>query len=392
MKKKSVGILFLLLLFVFGFQECPVPGPVGPTPQPGVEKASVNGKYSELSNVIDVPDDRGKYGDFYDLGYKKWRKYKDHKDLEYGYWVYVYPSWYIWKKKTSDGEGPSYDKASVDGKYRGLLKTLNVPNDRYSYRDLYEGGYRTTSSYRGNYNLPKGYWVYLYPYWYIWEKVTGDGGSTDENRASINNKYSRLLKTVYAPNDRYSFRDLYEWGYRTISSYKESYNLPRGYWVYSFPYWYIWESESGYSSNDEPSIDKSGASFNGRYWNLMRTLYSPKDKSKFGKSKEFGYVIQRTYHNYSNLPEGYWVYYYPYLYIWGNVTKPNHDERKKASFNGKYWNLREALFAPQSEPKHGRSKEFGYRERTKTYYNYKNLSPGYWVYYYPYMYIWGKKR
>ncbi|MBN1573768.1 MAG: hypothetical protein JW984_11285 [Deltaproteobacteria bacterium] len=393
MNKKIVGTVFVLVLFLFGFQECPLPGPIASSPQPGVEKASVNGKYSDLTNVIDVPDDRNKYGDFYELGYKEWRKYKDYKDLEYGYWVYVYPSWYIWKKKTSDEEGPIYDKASIDSKYRGLLKTLNVPDDRYSYKDLYEGGYRTTSSYRGNYNLPKGYWVYLYPYWYIWENKTGDedSGSTDEDRANVNNKYNRLLKTIYAPNDKNSFRDLYEWGYRTVSSYRGNYNLPRGYWVYSFPYWYIWESESGSSSPDEPSINKEGASFNGRYGNLKRTLYVPDDRDKHGTSKEFGYMTNSTYYSFSGIPSGYWVYYYPYMYIWGRVQKPGHNDERKASFSGKYGNIREALFVPKDEEKHGKSKEFGYRE-TENYYEFRNLPPGYWVYYYPYMYIWGSKE
>ena len=132
-KKYLAGIVFILVLFLFGFQECVIPGPVGPTPQSGVEKASVNGKYNDLLNVIDVPDDRSKYGEFYELGYKKWTKYRGYQDLGKGYWVYVYPSWYIWKTKTTDEvtdntpdkETPNYDKGSVSGKYSRLLKTLS---------------------------------------------------------------------------------------------------------------------------------------------------------------------------------------------------------------------------------------------------------------------------
>ena len=320
-KKISVGIVFLLVLFLFGFQECVISGPVGPTPQPGVEKASVNGKYSELLNVIDVPADRNKYGEFYELGYKKWTKYSGYRDLEKGYWVYVYPSWYIWKTKTNDKESLNYDKGSVSNKYSGLLKTLYIPNDKYSYRDLYEGGYKTNSSYKGNYNIPSGYWVYLSPYWYIWENKSegGNGGNNDqldEDSARIDRKYNRLLKKLYVPDDRNTYRDLYEWGYKTNSSYRGNYNLPRGYWVYLFPYWYIWESEAD-SPDHQPSIDKRSASFNGKYWNLEETLYVPNDKSKHGNSKEFGYRDTRKYYDFRNLPSGYWVYYYPYMYIWG---------------------------------------------------------------------------
>lgn len=64
-------------------------------------------------------------------------------------------------------QGPEV-KASVNGKYYNLLQTLYVPQDQGSYGDFYEWGYWSGSSYAGYTNLTPGYWVYVYPNWYIW--------------------------------------------------------------------------------------------------------------------------------------------------------------------------------------------------------------------------------
>jgi hypothetical protein len=63
---------------------------------------------------------------------------------------------------------PDLSTASVNGKYSNLLYTLNVPQDKGSYGDFYDWGYYTGTSYAGYNNLPAGYWVYVYPNWYIW--------------------------------------------------------------------------------------------------------------------------------------------------------------------------------------------------------------------------------
>jgi len=60
-------------------------------------------------------------------------------------------------------------KAGAEGKYRNLLRTLKVPNDlnRFAYfQDV--GHSEAVADYQGHKNLPKGYWVYAYPYWFIW--------------------------------------------------------------------------------------------------------------------------------------------------------------------------------------------------------------------------------
>lgn len=59
-------------------------------------------------------------------------------------------------------------KARAD-KYRTLLHQLYVPDDLLTYTDFRDYGTYPATSYAGYNNLPAGYWVYVYPYWYLWQ-------------------------------------------------------------------------------------------------------------------------------------------------------------------------------------------------------------------------------
>jgi hypothetical protein len=64
-------------------------------------------------------------------------------------------------------------KASVDGRYKTLLRRIKVPPDgltSFSFRDVGTLSH-ALPLYAGHRNLPAGYWVYVYPYWYIWRDV-----------------------------------------------------------------------------------------------------------------------------------------------------------------------------------------------------------------------------
>ena len=60
------------------------------------------------------------------------------------------------------------ERASVKGKYRTLLARVAIPSDKKQYRDFNDYGHSTTSVYAGHRDLPAGYWVYVYPYWFVW--------------------------------------------------------------------------------------------------------------------------------------------------------------------------------------------------------------------------------
>ncbi len=64
-------------------------------------------------------------------------------------------------------------RASAGGKYRTQLQRIKVPQDlvaRQFFRDqaAFVGMTPAAADYRGHKSLPRGYWVYDYPYWYIW--------------------------------------------------------------------------------------------------------------------------------------------------------------------------------------------------------------------------------
>lgn len=62
------------------------------------------------------------------------------------------------------------EKASA-GRYRELLHVVYVPQDRAGYTDYRDYGLSATNTYGGQANLTTGYWVYVYPRWYIWKEI-----------------------------------------------------------------------------------------------------------------------------------------------------------------------------------------------------------------------------
>jgi hypothetical protein len=62
-------------------------------------------------------------------------------------------------------------KSQCNGKYRMLLRQIKVEKDRDRFDDYEELGYREKADYAGYSELPKGWWVYVYPYWYIWRDL-----------------------------------------------------------------------------------------------------------------------------------------------------------------------------------------------------------------------------
>lgn len=66
----------------------------------------------------------------------------------------------------------SLKKATVDGKYRMLLRQFKVEKDAEKVGDFKDLGLQDKREYAGQTELPKGYWVYAYPYWYIWRDLS----------------------------------------------------------------------------------------------------------------------------------------------------------------------------------------------------------------------------
>jgi HEAT repeat protein len=66
-------------------------------------------------------------------------------------------------------------RAHVQGKYAKLARRLKAPQDRQSYSDFRDYGFYQACDWNGYTNIPAGYWVYVYPYWYVWREQANKG-------------------------------------------------------------------------------------------------------------------------------------------------------------------------------------------------------------------------
>jgi hypothetical protein len=65
----------------------------------------------------------------------------------------------------------SLQKARFNGKYMMLLRQFKAEKDAETYKDFTDAGVRDMPEYMGETGLPRGHWVYVYPYWYIWREL-----------------------------------------------------------------------------------------------------------------------------------------------------------------------------------------------------------------------------
>jgi hypothetical protein len=63
--------------------------------------------------------------------------------------------------------------------------------------------------------------------------------------------------------------------------------------------------------------DIQTAKMNGKYRNLLRVLWVPEDRERYGPVHEFGLWTEGDYHGHGGIPRGYLVYIYPHWFLWG---------------------------------------------------------------------------
>lgn len=217
--------------------------------EPIDEAASLYGKYSELQMTIKCSKPKGsamkdfRRFSYKDAGFFKGGKWCDGKETPEGYYVFYNGKWYIWEKYNKD-----YDvmkTASLNGKYKNLMMTIKRPGDKYFYKQFVEYGHQPYGPRLGKWIQP-AYYVYLYPHWYVWKEIA-EVENIPENAykdAKYIYTYSDLLQVVHCPKDKGQYGDHYEYGEYDAGStnaYCGIYSI-KGYWVYSYPYWYIWKS------------------------------------------------------------------------------------------------------------------------------------------------------
>ncbi len=126
----------------------------------------------------------------------------------------------------------------------------------------------------------------------------------------------------------------------------------------------------------------------GKYYNFLKKIEVPQDRSQYGDCYDFGKWDWEggDYKEFTDLPQGHWVYVHPEWYIWANVRKPVPDEVLMdgcdPTFNGKYYSELRRITVSDDRTKYSFCYDYG--PRTDTYYRgHTQLPEGYWVYDYP---------
>lgn len=165
MKLKTLNMLAIIILLMMG---------LNPAAQ-AADITSANGKYSGLVQQLLCPTDSVKYGDFKDFGYWSGGNWCGQKGKA-GYWVWVNPTWYVWaSNELADAGSVNSAKSansanSVNGKYSGLVQTINCPKDTAKYGSFTDYGYWGGGTWCGR-KGKAGYWVWSAPNWYVWSNA-----------------------------------------------------------------------------------------------------------------------------------------------------------------------------------------------------------------------------
>ncbi|MFH2010901.1 MAG: hypothetical protein ABI333_30150 [bacterium] len=148
---------------------------------------------------------------------------------------------------------PTQVTPSVGGKYQLLARRVHVPADCASYGAFNDYGYYPATSYGGQHNIPAGYWVYHYPYWYVYQqqRTAAQAPFAPQARCqppqgsspSVGGKYSGLIRSIRVSADCQSYGAFSDYGHYPATSYAGHFHLPSAYWVYHYPNWYLWRNQ-----------------------------------------------------------------------------------------------------------------------------------------------------
>ena len=122
------------------------------------------------------------------------------------------------------------NSSTAYGKYSGLKQKMKCSQDKKTYGTFKDSGYWKGGAWCGE-RGKAGYWVYAYPYWYVWRSKV--------DKTSAYGKYRGLKQKMKCSQDRTKYGNYKDSGYWKGGPWCGE-RGKAGYWVYAYPNWYVW--------------------------------------------------------------------------------------------------------------------------------------------------------
>ena len=132
----------------------------------------------------------------------------------------------------------------MNGRYEGLIQTMYCPQAEPEYGSYNHYGYWEGGDYICDDQYAEaGYWVYDYPNWYVWGYDNYQDDAQSDATATAYGRYSDLVQVLTCEEDYAGYGEYNDYGYWSGGSWCGE-DGAEGYWVYSYPNWYIWNTQN----------------------------------------------------------------------------------------------------------------------------------------------------
>lgn len=225
-------------------------------------RASLGGRYNYIVGAEIYTDTRE--SDLEDLGWRDGGEFQG-KSLPAGYWVWVEPYVIVFgafmedwsrlsdKLETMEHREEQLRRAVCNHKYRSLRYTIFAPEEKISHGEFLEFGYRKRNEYLGHTKIPEGYWVWVYPHWFIFEedlsKEETDSMEIAEafseellEKASAGGRFTELIDAFLLPGLGEKYGEYEIMGKGEEEEIGDDL-IPAGHRIWCAPYLYVFDCD-----------------------------------------------------------------------------------------------------------------------------------------------------
>lgn len=143
----------------------------------------------------------------------------------------------------------------------------------------------------------------------------------------VNGRYQSLIQAIYCPEAQPDYGFYNHYGYWEGGDYICNDQYARaGYWVYSFPNWYVWGYDTQQTATreaEEPTVSANNTdatSAYGNYRGLVQVFACADDQDTYGKYYDYGYWEGGEWCG-KEAADGYLVYSAPDWYVWRDLSE-----------------------------------------------------------------------